>query len=84
MKIVEYIFSSNIKTTTKKIKLLIADYIKSMEVRRMRPKPKMNPLDKRIKPNPKYSKVFFILFFFSTCSVVLFSLKGGTYNKHWK
>jgi len=23
----------------------------------MRPKPKMNPLDKRIKPNPKYSKV---------------------------
>ena len=57
MKIVEYIFSPNIKTTTKKIKLLIADYIKSMEVRRMRPKPKMNPLDKRIKPNPKYSKV---------------------------
>ena len=28
-----------------------------MEVRRVRPKPKMNPLDKRIKPNPKYSKV---------------------------
>ena len=28
-----------------------------MEVRRIRPKPKMNPLDKRIKPNPKYSKV---------------------------
>ena len=23
----------------------------------MRPKPKMNPLDKRIKPNPKYNKV---------------------------
>ena len=30
-----------------------------MEVRRVRPKPKMNPLDKRIKPNPKYSKVSF-------------------------
>ena len=57
MKIVESIFSSNMKTTTKRIKLLIADCIISMEVRRMRPKPKMNPLDKRIKPNPKYSKV---------------------------
>ena len=28
-----------------------------MEVRRMRPKPKANPLDKKIKPNPKYNKV---------------------------
>ena len=68
MKIVEYIFSPNIKTTTKKIKLLIADCIKSMEVRRMRPKPKMNPLDKRIKPNPKYSKVISFCYTL-TCSV---------------
>ena len=57
MWIVEFIFSLNTKTTTKRRKLLIADCIISMEVRRMRPKPKMNPLDKRIKPNPKYSKV---------------------------
>ena len=49
----------------------------------MRPKPKMNPLDKRIKPNPKYSKVVGFVFTL-TCCVVIISLKGGTYNKHWK
>ncbi len=28
-----------------------------MEVRRMRPKPKISPLDRKIKPNPRYSAV---------------------------
>ena len=56
------------KNHNQKDKLLIADCIKSMEVRRMRPKPKMNPLDKRIKPNPKYSKVISFCYTL-TCSV---------------
>ena len=28
-----------------------------MEVRRLKPKPKIHPLDRKIKPNPRYSKV---------------------------
>ena len=58
-----YILPKHKNHNQKDKKLLIADCIKSMEVRRMRPKPKMNPLDKRIKPNPKYSKVVSFCFY---------------------
>ena len=51
----------------------------NMEVRRMRPKAKMNPLDKRIKPNPKYSKVLTPLSL--KVSIVL---SGRANNKHWE
>ena len=52
-----------------------------MEVRRMRPKPKMNPLDKKIKPNPKYSKVVSSVL---VARVNLNKYTGGANNQHWK
>ena len=48
----------------------------------MRPKPKMNPLDKRIKPNPKYSKV--AVSFLDHIFILFLLLSDGANDKHWK